>query len=359
MADVVVAGGGVIGMLCALELTRRGAQVTLLDNGDYFPPASSAAGGILSPLFPWRYPRAVNHLCRDALSAYLQLAEQARVAGSDDIDIMTTGLRAWCSDAPERVADWARSVQVAVEHIGTAQDAAQDGAHEYWLEGVGSVRCSRLLKGLSALLVASGVTLRSTALTGFAVSERGVDCQTTSGVLVASQLVLATGWQLHKWLPSHYAASLFPAKGEMLAYQLAPGALAEIRLSERGYVIPRRDGLVVVGSTLEPGVSDTTQTAVACQRLEQTAHALLPALRGAAPAFQWAGVRPGTERPAPLMDQLPDTDGKVWVCGGHYRNGIVMAPASARLLVQVMTGELERSAMADYSFSSPGSSDNF
>lgn len=355
MADVVVAGGGIVGMLCALELTRRGAQVTLLDDGDYSPPASSAAGGILSPLFPWRYSSAVNRLCRDALPAYQQLGEQALAIGSDDIDIMTTGMRAWCSDTPEPVSAWARSAQVVVDYVG----AGQDGQHEYWLPDVGSVRCSRLLKGISALLVASGVTVRTAPLDGFSLNDTGVDCQTPQGVLKASRLLLATGWQLHKWLPSQYAASLFPAKGEMLAYQLSPGVLAEIRLSERGYVIPRRDGLVVVGSTLEPGVSDVTQTAAACQRLEQTAHALLPALRGAAPAFQWAGVRPGTERPAPLMDQLPDTDGKVWVCGGHYRNGIVMAPASARLLVQVMTGELERTALADYSFSSPGSSDNF
>ena len=355
MADVVVAGGGVVGMLCALELTRRGAQVTLLDDGEYSPPASSAAGGILSPLFPWRYSPAVNRLCRDALPAYQQLAEQARVAGSGDVDVMATGMRVWCSEAPELVSGWARSTQVVVDHVGTGQN----GQQEYWLPEVGSVRCSRLLKGLSALLVASGVTLRSTALRGFSVSEQGVECETASGVLVASRLVLATGWQLQKWLPSRYAAWLFPAKGEMLAYQLPPGVLTEIRLSEGGYVIPRRDGLVVVGSTLERGVSDITQTAAACQRLEQTAHALLPALRGAAPAFQWAGVRPGTERSAPLMDELPDTDGKVWVCGGHYRNGIVMAPASARLLVQVMTGELERTAIADYSLSSPGSSDNF
>lgn len=355
MADVVVAGGGVVGMLCALELTRRGAQVALLDAGDQAPAASSAAGGILSPLFPWRYSSAVNRLCRDALPAYLQLAEQARAVGSDDIDIMTTGMRAWCAEAPAAVSAWADSAQVAVDHVS----ARQDGQHEYWLPEVGSVRCSRLIKGLSALLEASGVQVRTAPLESYSLRHDGVDCQTREGVLKTSRLLLATGWQLHKWLPPQHAASLFPAKGEMLAYQLSPGVLTEIRLSEQGYVIPRRDGLVVVGSTLEPGVSDTTRTAAACQRLEQTAHALLPALRGAAPAFQWAGVRPGTERAAPLMDQLPETDGRVWVCGGHYRNGIVMAPASARLLVQAMTGELARAALDDYSFSSPGSSDNF
>lgn len=354
MVDVIIAGGGIVGMLCALELTERKQRVLLLDDQPR-PSASVAAGGILSPLFPWRYSAAITRLCRDAVLRYQQLDEDIRAAGGVSAEVMATGMLAVTADAPGLVADWAAAHGEQVDCRGEVAP----GQYQYWLPGVGSVRSPRLVAGLRTLLEVRGVTWLTAALEDYRCDGSGVSVMAAGQRLAARDLVLANGWRLQQWLPGAWQETVFPAKGEMLAYQLAPGDLAEIRLSETGYLIPRADGLVVAGSTLQPGVADVSPTVEAAASIGAMAAALMPALAGRRPDYHWAGVRPGTSRAAPLMGVLPDTQGRVWVCGGHFRNGIVMAPASARLLVKVMVGEADAAVLEDYSFSSPASSDSF
>ena len=149
-----------------------------------------------------------------------------------------------------------------------------------------------------------------------------------------------------------------PVKGQMLRY-IGVGAVPdEVVLAAEGYLIPRRDGSVLAGSTLEPGRDDTRVDESARARLQMTAERLWPALQGLSPENHWAGVRPGRRRDVPVIDAVT-ADGRVWICSGHYRNGLVSAPASARLLVQGMLGENTDLDLAAYSFSSPGSSDSF
>ncbi|MDX1580438.1 MAG: FAD-dependent oxidoreductase, partial [Alphaproteobacteria bacterium] len=112
-----------------------------------------------------------------------------------------------------------------------------------------------------------------------------------------------------------------------------------ILLSEEGYLIPRRDGLVLAGSTLEPGVSDSLPTEEGARQLQAMAGALMPSLFGRQPVAQWAGVRPGCARPEPVIRPLGDAGSRTWLVGGHYRNGLVSAPATARLLAELFNDE--------------------
>ncbi len=142
-----------------------------------------------------------------------------------------------------------------------------------------------------------------------------------------------------------------PVKGEMLLYAPGPEAPESVILSEHGYVIPRADGCMLVGSTVAEGDWSTLPSREAGMTLWRRAGDIWAPLGGARPAGQWAGIRPGSRREAPFIGAVPAHEG-LFVATGHFRNGLVCAPATARLitaLIQARTPELDP---ASYSLSS-------
>jgi glycine oxidase len=128
-----------------------------------------------------------------------------------------------------------------------------------------------------------------------------------------------------------------PIRGQMLLFRPEPGALDTVLFRNGLYLIPRRDGHVLVGSTLEDAGFDKATDDATRQRLHAEAAELLPALAGLQPLRHWAGLRPGSPDNIPVIDRHPDYD-NVFVNAGHFRYGVTMAPASAELLVNLMEG---------------------
>ena len=128
-----------------------------------------------------------------------------------------------------------------------------------------------------------------------------------------------------------------PIRGQMLLFKLEPGVLDTIVFRNGLYLIPRRDGHILVGSTLEDAGFDKSIDEATRQRLHAEASELLPQLADVQPVQHWAGLRPGSPDNIPIIDRHPDFD-NVFVNTGHYRYGVTLAPASAELLVDVMEG---------------------
>lgn len=358
MADVLVVGGGVIGLLSALELRARGADVVLYDAGAASPSASWAGGGILSPLFPWRYSNAMNTLCIDALERFQVLSEQIVDAGGKDPEVSRCGMLALCGDEPAGVAQWARRFH---------QEQSPIDGQGYWLPKVGNIRNGRLLKGLLLLSARNGVTVSNRTVDHMVADAAGVTVFSEGESRRCDQVLIAAGWRsvelmrrstFSPFASEPLAESFFPAKGEMLLYRTPVGTLNHIILSESGYLIPRCDGHILVGSTHQPGVTDLAPSESAERTLVRLAGNLLPRLAAYKPVAHWSGIRPGHERDVPVIDYV-DCYQRVWLSTGHYRNGLVAAPASARLVAQRINGDGTDLASADYSFSSPGSSESF
>jgi glycine oxidase len=358
VADVLVVGGGIIGLLSALELRARGAQVAIYDAGVAVPSASWAGGGILSPLFPWRYSDAMNALCLDAFEHYQGWAEQIVDAGGKDPEVFRCGMLALCQENQGDVEQWAQRFK---------QPQSWVEGQGYWLSNVGNIRNSRLLKGLLRLALRRGITVNNRAVDHVVADADGVTVFAGDERRCCDRVLIAAGWRSSELMRrSTYSSSVsgdqeppfFPAKGEMLLYRTPPGTLNHIILSENGYLIPRCDGHILVGSTHQPGVTDLLPSEQAEQTLIGLARELLPSLVAREPVAHWSGVRPGHTRDVPVIDSA-DKYQRVWLSTGHYRNGLVAAPASARLVAQRICGDQTDLSSADYSFSSPGSSDSF
>jgi glycine oxidase len=128
-----------------------------------------------------------------------------------------------------------------------------------------------------------------------------------------------------------------PVKGQMLLLRGEPGAVQRIVLGETRYVIPRRDGRVLVGSTMENADFDKTPTELAKQSLLASARELIPLLGDYRLERHWAGLRPGSPAGVPFIGPHPELEG-LFFNAGHYRNGVVMGPASARLVADLLLG---------------------
>ena len=355
MADVLVVGGGIVGLLSALKLSDRGLSVTVIDAGGRRPPASWAGGGILSPLFAWRYPDAMNRLTHDATARYRGLVERLRgKAGLRASDLNESGL--WAAvDGDERrdalrwASSWGVRCQAAPlsQHLSAAPE--RDGL---WFPDIGNLRNPRLLKALRAALVAQRVEFVNASVEAVRPGAIGAELALSHGGRVTAPRVLigAGAWTSTLLEPLGVDLPLFPAKGEMLLYRLPPGRVRSIVLTDEGYLIPRADGAVLAGSTLKAGDATTYPTVTGRWALQAMAASLLPELASVTPSYHWAGVRPGSDRDWPYLGPVPGTRG-VFAAAGLHRNGLVAAPASAELLVRLMCGEAPPFDPADYSLS--------
>lgn len=324
-----------------------GDEVVLVELQAVGQESSWAGGGIVSPLYPWRYSAAVTALARWSQDFYPRFGEQLLAATGIDPEVHVTGLY-WLDldDEAEALAWAAREGRelgpVEMDAVQRRVPVLGEGfSRAIHMPGVANVRNPRLVKALRAALARMpNVALREHCpVTGF-VREggriRGV--ATASGELRAERVVLAAGaWSGGLLGTLGLALPVEPVKGQMILYKCAEDFLSSMVLARGRYAIPRRDGHILVGSTLEHAGFDKTPTDEALASLKASAEDLLPALKQAEVVGHWAGLRPGSPEGIPFIGEVPGYPG-LWLNCGHYRNGLVLAPASCRLLVDLMLG---------------------
>ncbi|WP_338746002.1 glycine oxidase ThiO [Pseudomonas putida] len=345
--QVVVVGGGVIGLLTAFNLAAKVGQVVVCDQGEVGRESSWAGGGIVSPLYPWRYSPAVTALAHWSQDFYPQLGERLFASTGIDPEVHTTGLYWLDLDDEAEALAWAGREQrpLSAVDISAAYDAVPvlgpGFKRAIYMAGVANVRNPRLVKSLKAALLAlPNVTLRENCqITGF-VQQGGrvTGVQTAEGVLAADEVVLSAGaWSGDLLRTLGLELPVEPVKGQMILFKCTEDFLPSMVLAKGRYAIPRRDGHILVGSTLEHAGYDKTPTEDALESLKASAVELLPGLEGATVVGHWAGLRPGSPEGIPYIGPVPGHKG-LWLNCGHYRNGLVLAPASCQLFTDLLTG---------------------
>lgn len=344
---LTIIGAGAIGLLTALNLAPHVGHVTLLERGETGRESSWAGGGIVSPLYPWRYTAAVTALAHWSQDFYPQLGEQLLASTGIDPEVQVTGLYWLDLDDEAQALEWARAqgrplaaleIDAVYRRVPVLGPGYRRAVH---MADVANVRNPRLVKALrAALLALPNVEIRETcAVTGFLQEgARIIGVRTEQGEVRADQVVLTAGaWSGELLHSLGLELPVEPVKGQMILFKCAADFLPSMVLAKGRYAIPRRDGHILVGSTLEHEGFDKTPTPVALKSLRASAIELLPGLAQAEVVGHWAGLRPGSPEGVPFIGPVVTRPG-LWLNCGHYRNGLVLAPASCRLLTDLLLG---------------------
>jgi glycine oxidase len=351
MPDVVIVGGGVIGLSTAREVARRGLTVTVLEQGQFGREASWAGAGIL-PAGPTR--DTCDPL--DQLAAATVRLWPALSAGLLDRTGIDNGFRR-CGgialaahpddDAPAEVDYWR---QAGIEHQSLTPAELQQlepalrcagRSAPYLVPAVAQIRNPRHLQALLADCAALGVELRSDEeVVGFEQrAERMTSARTTDALHAADHFVVAGGaWSTRLMADSGVRLDIEPVRGQMVLLNAHPPPFHRVIECGPRYLVPRDDGRILVGSTEEWVGFEKRNTAEAVSSLLEFATSIVPSLRDARFETAWSGLRPHARRGRPYIGRVIGFD-NLCIAAGHFRSGLYLSPITARLITELIVGE--------------------
>ncbi len=334
----LVIGGGVIGLATALELARRGATVDVLDKQQPGQASSWAGAGILSLLLPETYGQALNDLANTSIRLYPDWIDWLRGLAKTDPEFRRTGML--ILPPIETLAGPQPELAPLPPHPNLTLPA-----NALWRPEVCQVRNPKLIKTLVEAAAALGVNIHANqAVTGFETDRKRLTevISTSQRWSVDNVVVTAGAWTSDLLAPLARALPIRPIRGQILLYQADPTRLACIvyqrEASSSRYLVPRQDGLILTGSTLEDVGFDQSTTSAAYAELHAFTRRLLPDVAASNPIRHWAGLRPGSPENQPIIARHPEI-GNLYVNSGHFRYGVTLAPASARLMADLILGD--------------------
>lgn len=348
--DFIVIGAGIIGLATAERLLTEGASVTVLERGAAGQESSWAGGGILSPLCPWDYADEVTRLTTRGAALFPAWAQDLHAATGIDPEYQVSGMLVLPPFNAEAAQQWCAAHHAALSHVSAAEYGVPAQGEALYLAQVAQVRNPQLLHALCNRVESlGGQIIEHCPVRNMVVENGRVQALATFGGTFSADgyIVTAGAWSKEVLEPHALQLDIKPVRGQMLLYKFPAPPLRSILLQGDLYLIPRRDGHLLVGSTLEEVGFDKQTTIVARDDLVQRAQRLLPQLREMPVVRQWAGLRPASPRNIPTIGRHPQLN-NLYLNSGHFRYGVTMAPASAEILVNDITGAAQPFDVADY-----------
>ena len=353
-ADVVIVGGGVIGLSIARELARRGVgDIVLCDQGELGKEASWAAAGILAPQVEADSANDFFQLACASRDLYPEFAQELREETGVDVELDTTGTLYVAFTEDEEIElrqryDWQRGAGLRVEWL----DAADVRSLEPNVSD--QVRCGLRFpddwqvesRKLVQALILSNQKLGVHLLPNCEVASLHVDrsrvagVETARGIIAAPAIILCAGaWTSSVTTSADAAAQvqIEPVRGQMLCFKPEQTIARHVVYGREGYLVPRRDGRVLAGSTSEHVGFDTSVTDEGINRIRLMARKIAPAISSVPTVDSWAGFRPRTSDDLPVLGPDSEIEG-LFYATGHYRNGVLLAPITAQVIADLLDG---------------------
>jgi len=370
--DILIIGGGVVGLAIAVELRLRGASVTLLCR-DFHAAASHAAAGMLAPQAEQIPPGAMLDLCLRSRSLYPEWTRKL-----EEISGKPTGYWACGILAPVYEKDKGDKEAEATRRLGVEENNYQllitnyqlpayyldrEAIHLYqpglseeveggwWYPEDAQVDNRSLTLALWSAAESLGVDLHDGIAVEGILQHQGrvIGVQTSSGNFPADRYILASG----AWSPELLPLPVRPKKGQMLSLQIpdsdrGDATLQRVLYAPDVYIVPRRERRILIGATSEDVGFTPYNTPAGIQALLQRATRIYPQLQNYPIREFWWGFRPATPDELPILGNSPCSN--LTLATGHYRNGILLAPITAQLIADLVWGQKSDPSLDSFSY---------
>lgn len=341
---VVIVGGGIVGCITAMQLTKRGYAVTIVERNEIASQTSGesswAGAGILFPLLPWAYNHDVNQLALDGANLYDEICAELLHETTIDAELLASGMHILPPFDIELASTWCAHHGLNYSLIDAKLNPFLQ-THEskaLWLPTVKQVRPPYLMAALRAWLIKHKVTLLEKTQLKPLVEHAPLNTwQTEAGDHLSADFFIVTSgaWSFELLKDTASGLNIKPMRGQILLYKPAHN-LSTMVYHDGFYMVPRADGYLLAGSTLEDVGFDATTTEAVRHTLQHKAEQLMPSLKGQPIIKHWSGLRPGTVDNMPTIAVHPHI-ANLYLNTGHFRYGLTMAPSSALKIAQLLS----------------------
>ncbi|HEX3093798.1 MAG TPA: glycine oxidase ThiO [Candidatus Angelobacter sp.] len=322
--DVIIAGAGIIGVSLALELRERGRAVLVLDRAEPGGEASSAAAGMLAAADP-ETPPALRSIAFESARMFPEFVRKVETAGKMQVDFRCVGTIALLPDAPAPP----EYHSLSTDELHRLEPSLKSSGQSAFFVQEDSVDPSLLMRAALAATHNLGVEIRGHAeVKNIRTRAGAIEVLAGADTFSASFAVDCRGaWS---------GAPVKPRKGQMLYVQPQAAMLQHVLRAPDVYLVPRSSGKVLVGATVEDVGYDKSVDHATIHSLLIAATKYLPELASAPVTQSWAGLRPGTPDGLPILGatEMPG----VFIASGHFRNGILLAPVTAKIMADLVEG---------------------
>ncbi len=348
-ADILIIGGGVIGCSIAYELSREKVRVLLLERDRIGCEASGEAAGMLAPQAEGLSPGPFLDLCLKSREMFAPLSQELKAETGIDIEYLASGILYLLLTEEDEVSgkrmfeeQLARGLRVEWWDHQQVRKAEPQVTPEVraalYLPDDHQVQNARMVRALYLAAARRGVEfLRGSPVTGILLEgNRVVGVRSLSETYHAAKVVIAAGaWSGVVGELAGIDIPVRPARGQLLTLETRGELFRHILYTSRAYLVPRLNGEVVVGSTVEFVGFEKLVTGAGIEGLLTAAREVVPALAPRPLLHAWAGFRPWSPDELPYLGEVPGLSG-LFIASGHFRNGILLAPITGRLMATLL-----------------------
>ncbi len=356
-SEVLIIGGGVIGLSIVRALHKKNVgKITILERGRIGRESSFAAAGMLAPQSEADKADEFFHFCSDSRNLYRNFAEELLNETDIDVELDCSGtlyLAFSERDAEEirRRFEWQKKSGLAVEHLSAEEVrkiepfVSPNVREALFFPDDWQVENRKLLAALAKYANLNDIEIIENAeVKNFIIEDHSkiVGAETVEGKFFAEKIILAAGawtslisdWTTFTELDGVIRGLLTvrPIRGQMISFKAAKRLFAKVIYTTRGYIVPRGDGRILAGATVEDVGFDKSLTDSGIEFLRRNAFEIAPDLANLKISEKWAGLRPRTTDGLPILGTLPQRFENFFLATAHYRNGILLAPLTAKIL---------------------------
>lgn len=347
-SNVLIIGGGIIGLSLARELRKKGvSRITILERSEIGRESSYAAAGMLAPNAETDCADKFAEFCTESLRLYPNYAAELLDETGVDIELDRSGtlyLAFTENDAAEirHRYQWQKRAGLTLEHL-TAQETRRaepfvspDVRESLFFPNDWQVENRKALRALRKYAEINQINIVENAeITGLLnENDKIIGAATATEKFFAEKAVLTTGaWTSLIKTQGFALPTVKPMRGQMIVFQTAKRLFHKVIYTPRGYIVPRADGRILVGATVEDVGFDKSVTESGTETLLDAALEISPSLANLEIAEKWAGLRPFAADGLPIIGDFAEAE-NLFVAAAHYRNGILLAPLTAKILAE-------------------------